>query len=500
MLGKDKAIFVIVIIGLFLGFGRCGVVKPRPNDEVKLIVEITRHGTRNAGVNIEKNSTFFDKFEPLELTDVGIRQRYYLGKNTYQRFKELFDSSKPYMKHNEFTVISSDTNRTLESAQAHIFGILGRFNGEGLPITDKNDTRLFPVMEAKFDPYEEDFKTALPLGIRAFGVHGRNSKYDQLFNIYDSCPKWKKEAWDMNDKEEAEVSKSAKFQEYVKGLMKLYEISDDWFSKENWARKATIIADYTQQAYYNSKEPRISPLDDKTKDLFTKSKNYLKTVRTQVFHKNDELAKKYITPFMKQILEKFQKKKENGAKEKMKYMLFSGHDTTLAPILTIAKLLDADCLQKEVMNGLPSTEEVCGVPHPVVASNIIYELIQRKTDQKWRVKFSYNNVYYKICTNSVKDEYDQYYCEFDEFVNTIEENYLTKVNLTEYCDWDRFKGKEVDTEKFTSLEKKLWFVILACGFIFLVEIVVLLKHKKNKLKKLEEEDDQGDDAYESLEV
>ena len=94
-----------------------------------MIEEVFRHGARYPlFVSKADGSEFTQQEDSIgELTREGKNMHYFLGKIIYQKYwNSLFEGSRYYDQYNQsqFYVKSTDVNRTIESAQSHLFGLL----------------------------------------------------------------------------------------------------------------------------------------------------------------------------------------------------------------------------------------------------------------------------------------------------------------------------------------------------------------------------------------
>ena len=113
-------------------------------EKVVLVAEIIRHGARTPA----EFSDIFEwtkEFDSGELTPVGKRQHYILGKEIQARYKTLFEE-EPF-RNRHFFVRSTPFNRTIESAYSHMQGILENRKTDKLPFEDVTDGRMMPPMD-----------------------------------------------------------------------------------------------------------------------------------------------------------------------------------------------------------------------------------------------------------------------------------------------------------------------------------------------------------------
>ena len=96
-------------VGLLLTFVVCRA------DKLLAVFEVTRHGARG-GLHTDYFNESSPLWRPGELTQVGKRQHYLMGVEVAKRYKDI--------SLGDVYVRSTDVNRTIESAQAHMMGVL----------------------------------------------------------------------------------------------------------------------------------------------------------------------------------------------------------------------------------------------------------------------------------------------------------------------------------------------------------------------------------------
>ena len=79
----------------------------------------------------------------------------------------------------------------------------------------------------------------------------------------------------------------------------------------------------------------------------------------------ENLAKIYSTPIAKSIIDKMDMVIAGNYRDK-KLTVYSGHDTNLAPMLSVLNLTTADCVQKRYRNQTVTGN--CGDPVPFASS------------------------------------------------------------------------------------------------------------------------------------
>ena len=92
----------------------------KSEDNVIMIIEMARHGARAPIMDIYKRP-WIEETGAGELTTIGERQRYNLGRQTRDKYPKLFTTKR--MKPEEVWVRSTSFNRTIMSAVSHVSGL-----------------------------------------------------------------------------------------------------------------------------------------------------------------------------------------------------------------------------------------------------------------------------------------------------------------------------------------------------------------------------------------
>lgn len=149
--------------------------------DYRFIFSIFRHGARapqegvTAGVDKLKNSWN----SPGELTEVGMRMHFLLGRRNRQKY-DGFISAK--YDPNEIFVRSSDYNRTMMSVQSQLQGLYTPPAGPTLNQWQKD--HAFPTINKNFGNFDVQTDAALPGQMQVFPVHLMTSLERQYFFFY----------------------------------------------------------------------------------------------------------------------------------------------------------------------------------------------------------------------------------------------------------------------------------------------------------------------------
>lgn len=154
-------------------------------------------------------------------------------------------------------------------------------------------------------------------------------------------------------------------------------------------------------------------------------------------------------------------------------------------------LVDPKCIQNDIDNGTYTKD--CPEA-PLVASNIVWELIQKPviakkglgeetknlSDEQYSVKVSYNNVYVKICSNSIPEF--EYECDYSVFKNVMTSWTTDYVN---WCGIELPGTKSSDQDKALKTSRIMYIIngSLAILLIFLAVYTWRTKKRYDLLVK-----------------
>jgi hypothetical protein len=133
--------------------------------------------------------------------------------------------------------------------------------------------------------------------------------------------------------------------------------------------------------------------------------------------------------FFKSLTTFMVEKKHNPEKFKKKYILYSGHDTNISPILMYFGLPDVGCNLKQLL-----THEVMDCVHkPPFASSVAFELAVNSQGDYF-VFFRYNGQYYDVCSGFVPPAMNKIACPLEKFLEITDKAKFDDERLVdEFC-------------------------------------------------------------------
>lgn len=323
-------------------------------DQLVFATLITRHGDRTPFTNI-KNANYKWKTGLEQLTPIGMNEEYMLGKKLRKRYVDNLKLLKPNYVDDSIYTVSSDYNRTIESAECLLIG-------------------LYPP---KTGPKLANGKNALPYGIQPIPVRtvSKNSHlimmpYLQYLAILKKYVYPSKVWVDKNN-------------EYQPEFKKWTEILGN---KITTLANVLSVGDVLIVAKHHNK-----PLPKGLSEASAQKLINLTSWGLAAQFKSEKVS--YLMGG--ELFNRIANNIKDAAAGKFKYKLvyYSGHDITLLPIMSLL--------------GAPLEKS------PGYAANIEYELY--KTDNSsYIIKIRYDGKYVKLPIMDGKN-----YCTLETFMNHV---------------------------------------------------------------------------------
>ena len=452
----------IILLTLCLSF-----IKSKSEDEnTQLIIELFRHGARREEPKIIKNLSIYPdpNSSPSDLTAVGYKAHYFLGKAIRQTYKDFIPEKYNY--HN-IEIYAAPRQRTIQSANAQLLGLFDF--GTGPDIENDNSEFYNPPIE-NFDIEYKDGKSALPNNMSFLPVINQAKDHSTLFNANHICPTLNENVGNYM-LEKLNDNKSV-FEPLYKDLIENGFLPSLYFNRKTYDIQGGYkVCDIILSRIYSDPDFEI---EDKIVDQcellmlyfafeMHSKKEYRNTHMTQIY----TLLKNVLT------------QKSNGKKEELKLLLLSGHDTTLSAFAFLffpnsekfvlnlyKKKYNKDALKKEELN-----KEEKGIESIRFTANFVIEVFKKKGESGNRIRIKFNNE----LLNINKDRSEML---LDDFLNLLENNIDN--NFERNCGAYYQHTQIVDYNKY--------FVAWLITFIILLSLLVVLYviTKNSKRRALEE--------------
>ena len=295
--------------------------------EVKQIFSLIRHGSRSPTSNLDiyGKDVFKEEWDYIgELTSNGMRMHYILGYlNREHYYKDFFTN----LNKKEIEVLTTDKNRTIESAQSYLNGLYPHGTGKEIEENQSlSNLDVPPVLIKDIKDLKDVLKlNSLPKQANSFII--KTFDYSEFYislHEADYCygiQKFKKDNLDKRSVDSAKKSVKEKEEDNLKKALKLEALTDSYLGE---------ISDACFVDYFDSREfTYIKPVYDKPllEKLYPNIREYKEIVE---FDKNKDINNSYYIPRIsfskigKTILSKF------DSIDSHKYTLLSVHDDNLS--------------------------------------------------------------------------------------------------------------------------------------------------------------------------
>ena len=321
------------------------------NKEDKLIFvwKHFRHGARGPyiAVNLKNNLDFIgESWKTVgELTPLGLRMHYLLGYSTKNEYKNFL--SEKYNP-NELYITSTNVNRTLLSVYAFLKGFYD--NNTSVYLTEKQIEKGI-ILNSNYsskikEKIKEMGKKSIEGGFSEIPVHIFD-KNKLEFGLYEesSCPgikKYKKENQESEKVkkvyEDIKKHTNDTFGEYVLKFMNTTNKNYLWNKSNIYYLSDTFFSDY-----FNGREMKY--INDTGIDMESFYQNSFNVTFIDTYHytfgfPSTDTVYISVSPMLRNILHYMdlrvqldkQNKPDEIIAESPRFVIFSGHDTSLAPI------------------------------------------------------------------------------------------------------------------------------------------------------------------------
>lgn len=427
---------------------------------LRCVFETFRHGARGPLIGLGEKDHFGNEWPGAEeLTFVGKRQHYLLGRKLRMRYKAFLANE---FSDEQVYVFSTNYNRTIESALSQLQGLYYQSEDFGWKLTTQQIVTAYPPQKTFSDTTQKKVNNlnnaALPNYGSAVPVYVMD--FDQrYFPLGGNCPPTKPFI-DEKNKDEWTAMTNVFMKKYGEILKDNFKIIDnhDYQTFSN----VSIWVDVFLANYWNnndmSKLGSLKPIDMLNDALIFQRDQYIKY--TFANKENWLMAKIASNAFFKDLLNYFDNRikldsenKENVYTEKdPKMKMFSGHDSTIGGQTAILMAaLDKDFSDMFIQ----------------YATNYLYEL-RKKTDKTYIIEIYYN----------FKQIISMPYNDFKEKISKI---LLNDAAISTFCQYSDEKNKYEDISSL-----KTAVIVLAIIAVVLILIIgaLILFGRKLRIKKL----------------
>ena len=441
-------------------------------EQLRWAFEIFRHGARTPYSGMTPNFTdcFGQKwFGIKELTGVGLRQHFLVGYRNRIKYTQENKLIKDTYDPREVFLISTDSNRTIMSANAQVQGLFMPGTGPKL-FQNQSDSAVPPV---KFEEIKDEKErldksdyTALPDNMNVIPVHSFFNA-DHFIQLQDKkvCPNTA-EYYKKNQKREDVIN-------FLKNMTEKYGKKMNETLK-NEDKSTDVLMNYTK-AYYifdtiicrYTEGYELPDLGVPSEELLNDSFKFfdLDLIGNGIDHDKD-ICLHAMSPIFDRLLKWIDLKIEKDMKgdfdytnyDVPKFVMFSAHDSTCAAFMGF-------------MRAVFNTES----RYPAFATNINLELhLNNKTKE---IKKDDYYIEYIINDESMKN------ISYNEFTQTLNKSMKTMEQVNEFCGFNKNEEKtdgSTEDEAANKRDKIFLGVDIGLGAISLVLIIVIsIQAKKN---------------------
>ena len=427
------------------------------NCRVIFVFEHFRHGARSPGFTVTKTKiNHTDEFGIFwegngELTPIGLRSQYLIGVRNRMKYSKLLSS---IYEPREISVFSTQMGRTIMSAQAQLMGMYppstgAKINNEFIHIAVPPS----PHNDELYDEIKRLQNNILPGQSQIVPVYAiPEQETHQLLSDVFFCPKLRK----MKDKAQKDKIVLNYFNKlnstYGKEIFSFLKITNNSNYLYDFYR-VFYLADVFLSDYDNGRDLSLFEKEGIDLQKFYNLSVEMKNLYLFYGECNEYISTIAISQTMRKILSWMRTRIERDLTyekdlkyQEPKYVMYSGHDTTLAPFQLFMK-------------------KIFGTPlkYPHFSSTIYYELhkndsLNTRTDNDYFIRYFMD---------------DELILEIDfvNFENQVKKETWDDEKINQYCSNEVINGK----------------IILLFIFTIILGIAIIFFFVKNKNKKRREE-------------
>ena len=446
----------------------------------KLIFVLThfRHGAREQ-VSLDENN--YDLFKqkwlyPGELTVVGQRMHYLLGRHNHERYINQMNFLSKNLNSNEIYILSTNFNRTIQSALAQFQGLYYLNSSFNDRINDNQKNFSNPPINITKDIQNEINKlnlinSALPQFLQTIPIHIINNTEHEM-EIYDVSYCVDKVIEYANINFESDLFKNFtndfnnKFSKSFNKLLNqignysipyIIDLCDQFISDIYDGRNLNYL-----EYFYNIK---LNDLENYCLEF-----GRINSFFSLITDNDTNLLFSMMTPFFRELLN-YMKNRINldinnntNDNSNPKFVMFSGHDASLGN------------MEIFIIKAFNITDENFFV-NPIYASSCFFEVY--KNDNSSNKKFLDYSDY--IVDYIFNDKLMKSW-NFNEFYNTINSKLWSRQQIYNYCE-----NKESNNELEITLKYIILLLLILIFGLFALLLHLIIKYlisDDSKLNKL----------------
>ncbi|KRX05924.1 hypothetical protein PPERSA_01002 [Pseudocohnilembus persalinus] len=398
------------------------------NCTLRLVIQQYRHGARGTyNGKYLGNTSEEDIYMEGELTPVGQRQHYVLGKHLREEYGDFLDET---FSQSQMYVRSININRTLQSAQSQLYGLYPNGLGDVLPENLNLEYTLPPYKGAQ--PIENIGDYSLPKGKQNIQIHSMLKDYDPLLSPESAliCPNYQglKKAFLSSDKYQFLYAKIEKQMQVT--VSKISTLLGQNLSIKDFPGLWDNIMCNVNAGLYVPEE--LLPGYKLYNDV-----NYVSNIHSFMYMDDLTLRKLANFNLINQYL-KYLDSAYNGNTSFRWYMV-SASDTNLQYVMPLLNITSIDCIMEQYDSGTYS--QLNCQQKPRFATSMMIELhenddMQDKVSDKYYVKIKFNGVYQNLCGQKNQ------YCAYTEFKQRIQNSMMSQEEYDNTCGLSQQKPEQ----------------------------------------------------------
>ena len=406
-------------------------------EEIISVYEHFRHGARSPLIQLSSNKRDYLNIyweSEGELNLLGMRMHIMSGYQKRKQYNDLLNDNDRVIS------FTTNRNRTKDSLKFHLIGMYDEF--------DKNSKDLEKFSNVFNPKIISTYKNVnININENYINQNFENFKLNSKFNIniFDSkqilyhhkyCPYYKE------IKKQLKIRYKKLFDETINNFSNKYlkefrnYINNSSFIFEDIDHLKKVCDSFVQAYLYNDTWFN----NNKFSDLYSIYEDCIIAFNVSMYYTEftDEYFSVPISNYFLHYFYKNLKKAKNKDNDYKKYILFSGHDSTIAAIQQALKYVFKD--QKDVL-------------YPYLASSLIFELIENKDNNKYYINYKLDNI-------------DIFKMEYDKFIENFEKYILNDNEINKFC---------YPNNNYFYIYILIFFISL---FFIIIIIILIRKNKK----------------------
>ena len=318
-----------VILAFFINSSFILCSSTPEEDELKLVIEVCRHGTRDLLYPQYKVSSQTDLKGTGELTLVGIRQQYILGLELQNRYIHKHKLLSPSYNQHEISIQSTDSSRSIISARAQSLGL---YPDTSPVLTLSSQAKAVPPIHIhNLEQIQASLlDSPLPYYLDPVPIHYQMDTMDLLLKAREHCSYIKHKMSQARSTEFVLQKEEFYKKELYPKLEQILNIAQEEFN----VVKASDVYD-TILCVVGNGYALHEGFDKSTLEMLVDA-YYVN--HYDVFYPDEKCARLANHFLFKEVLRYvreafFDDVQDKESRLRKKFVLFSGHDTNVIPIL-----------------------------------------------------------------------------------------------------------------------------------------------------------------------